>query len=414
MSSPVAFHYQAVHLLDRTRREGLIEALSEREARERLREQDLIPTHLAALSPDDAPDQPVGNGATRWLKRFVGVGLREKIAFSRSLGMMLKAGVPIAESLAYLETFGTNPAFQRLLGRIRQDVLAGAPFAEAIQRQAPTFDPVYCAVIRAGEASGELVAALARMTDLLQRAQRLQAKLVSSSVYPVTLITLVLAVFGLLILYVLPVFEVIYDRMDVAIPWPTAVFLGLSQTLRAAWWVWLPLIAGAIYFSLRQILSPGTRQALQRRAMRLPWVGELLRLVSASHFLSTLSVAVGAGVPITEALTLAAHTVGNATLRESLAPVSMRIQAGERLTAALAKSGVLGEIELLMIASGEESGELDTMLRNAFEFVEEALNQRLDMLMTLMEPLALALIGLIVAAMALAIYLPMFSLYQSL
>ncbi|MBK8190710.1 MAG: type II secretion system F family protein [Vampirovibrionales bacterium] len=414
MSRP-QYQYEAVHLLDRSRHRGLIQAQNEREARERLREQDLIPTRLSTLviaGGDVASASSRGLG--EWVNRFRGVGLREKIAFSRSLGMMLKAGVPITEALTHLETYGLHPAFRRMLRDIRQDVLAGATFGDAIARQNKAFDPVYCAVMRAGEASGDLVASLTRMTDLLTRAQRMRSKLITSLAYPAVVMLVVIAVFTILTMYVLPTFEVIYDRMGVSLPWPTQAFLWVSHALRGAWFVWLPLGIGAIVWIVRQARSQAVQERLQARLMRLPWLGEVARLVGASHFLSTLSVAFAAGVPIIDALPLAAQTVPNPALRRSLAPVALQIQAGERLTGALAQSGVLGDIELLMTASGEESGELDVMLRNAFEFVEEELNQRLDILVTLLEPLALVLLGLIVGAMALAIYLPMFNAYEML
>ena len=413
----VAFQYEALKITDRSKVNGVINAANEREARELLRDQDLIPSKVKIISAQDNRVQTKDgriNPISALIQWMGNVGQKEKIAFSRNLQMMVKAGIPLTEALVYLEQYAMNAKFKAVVSQVRKDILSGYSFHQSLAKHRNIFSDVYINVARAGEVSGELEAALGRLTDLMVKSEALKMKIISASAYPVIVLFIVGIVLLILFLLVLPTFQEIYRKMGVHVPWITQMMIDISFLMRNYWFIIFPMAGGSIWGMFQYINSSGGKEVMDRVVLKIPILGELMKFINNSHFISTLSVAFSAGLPITEALSLATQTVRNSLIRSALQNVNIQIQAGQRLAVALSKSGYVPDLVLLMVSTGEESGELDKMLENAFEYLEQEINHRIDILMSMMEPIMLIFIGLVVGTIALSIYLPLFSIYEHL
>ncbi|MGE0199660.1 MAG: type II secretion system F family protein [Candidatus Melainabacteria bacterium] len=411
-----SYHYEAMSMTDRRKVSGVINALSEKEAREYLREQDLLPTKLRLVKGKvDA-----GAGVKKFdpiamvTSLFAGVGAKEKITFTRNIGMMVKAGIPLTEALSYFETYVSNPGFRGIVSKIRTDILAGMSFSQALSKHPKLFNDVYVSVTKAGESSGELDETMARLTDLLVKAEKLKMKVISAAVYPIIILVIVAIVLLIMFVLVIPTFVEIYKRMGIDLPWPTQVMFEISHYLKDYWFVSFPLMGVAAFTSVKYLRSPMGKRMLDRLFLRIPVLNELVIYTQNTQFISTFYVAFSAGVAITDALYLAVQTVTNVNIRKAFDQITVEIQAGQRLGPALSNTGFVPSIVLLMISSGEEAGNLDKMLQRSFEYLEEEVNHKVEILTSMMEPIMLMFVGVIVGFVAMSIYLPLFSMYENI
>jgi type II secretory pathway component PulF len=410
-----SFQYEALHINDRTRQNGVINAPSEREAREMLREQNLIPTQIALVNTN-SQTSPSGNKIgfiSGLLQRVMGITTKDRITFTRNVGMMLRAGIPVTEALLYFENFCPNPKFRKVTASIRQDIMSGYAFNQALAKHKNVFDDVYINVTKAGERSGELDQTMSRLTQLLTRGQQLQMKIISASTYPVIVVVILCLVLILMFVLVLPTFATLYAQMNVKLPLITQVMLGISHVCRDYWFVTFPILGVSIFSAFNFFRGDG-KSLMDQFVMKVPVLGELVKHTQSSHFVSTLFVAFGAGLPITDALYLASETVTHTQMRVAFKEVNIQIQTGQRLASALSRVGYVPDIVMLMISTGEESGELEKMLETAYEYLEEEISHRVGILTSLLEPVMLLAIGIVVGAVALSIYLPLFSIYEHL
>lgn len=407
-----SFHYEALKISDRTKTNGIINANGEKEARELLREQNLIPTKIEVITSKTARTGQKGNLLAQTLQKFGGVGAKDKIAFTRNLGMMIRAGIPVTDSLIYYENYAPNPKFRKIVSQIRQDIISGYSFSQSLAKHNKLFDDVYVNVIKAGESSGELDQALNRLTHLLTKAEKLKAKVVSAAVYPIIVVVILILVLLIMFLLVLPTFADIYKQMGVKLPLITIIMMGISDALRLYWFVSFPAL-GSAGFGIYKFLKSETGKILTDSFfMKLPIVGDLIKHTQSSHFVSTLYISFGAGLPITDALYLATETLSHTMIKASFKQVNLQIQAGQRLAVSLAATGYVPDIVMLMISTGEESGDLEKMLEAAYDYLEEEVNHRVDIMTSMMEPLMMLVIGVVVGFVALSVYLPMFSIYD--
>lgn len=412
-----SFQYEALKMSDRTKVTGLINSATEREARELLREQDLLPTKLKVISSDSLEKTGKKNLFKSIFYLFGllgGIDLKDKISFSRNLGMMIRSGIPVTDALLYLENYSRNPKFEQVIGQIRRDILAGYSFSQALNKHDKVFDQVYVTVIQAGETSGELQKAIERLTDLQIKSQKLRMKIVSASVYPIIVVLITILVMLIMLIFILPTFQDLYKNLGVKLPLITQIFLGFSWFLRSWWFISFPIIGISIYGVFNYLRSAAGKSLLDTISLKIPIVSELVQMVNNSHFISTFSVSFSAGLPITDAIYLSTQTVQNTFMKSAYKDVNVQIQAGQRLGTALSKTGYLPDVILLMIATGEESGELDKMLENSFDYLEEEINHKVGILTSMMEPVMLLVLGVIVGSMAMAIYMPMFGIYDHL
>jgi type II secretory pathway component PulF len=412
-----AYQYEAVNMSDRKRSNGMINASTEREARELLREQELIPTKLklvggtVALAKDGIKP---ASALDKLMAPFSQVSGKEKIAFTRNLSMMVRAGIPLTDGLLYYENYSKHPKVKAMVGSIRRDILGGKSFSQGILPYQSTFSEIYVNVIRAGEASGELDGILARLADLMIKDDKMKAKIVSAAVYPVVVLGIVGIVLLVMFLLVLPTFEDIYKKMHVSLPFITQVMLGISWVLRNYWFIMFPSMGALVFTFLHYIKTPGGKAQWDALLLKIPVVKGLMQFMNCASYVSTLLISFGSGLPIVEALELSANTVDSTPIRKAFANVSVQIQAGQRLASALAATKVVPDLVMLMLATGEESGEIDKMLHSSLEYLEDEVNHKVDILISMMEPCMLVVLGFIVGTLALSIYLPLFSIYENI
>ncbi|MEB3287479.1 MAG: type II secretion system F family protein [Vampirovibrionales bacterium] len=411
-----AFHYEAIKFADRSKISGVINATNEKEARELLREQDLVPTKLKLIKNDASAmgKKAKINPIMGLIQQVLGIGAKEKIAFTRNIGMMIRAGIPLTEALMYFENFVKNAKFKSVVARVRQDIMSGYSLSQALSRHKEVFDNVYISVTRAGEKSGELDRTMNRLTELMIKAEKLKMKIIATSVYPIVVLGIVVLVLILMFVLVIPTFVDIYTKMGVKLPLITQIMFWISEFLKNQWFISFPLL-GISIFGIIKFLNTSTGKVLMDGLfLKVPVINELLTYTQNSHFVSTFYVSFSAGLPITEAIQLAVQTVQHTQIRAAFEQVNLQIQTGQRLGTALHNTGYVPDIVLLMISSGEESGDMEHMLENAFEYLEDEINHRVEVLTAMMEPLLLLFVGVIVGFVALSIYLPLFSMYDFL
>ncbi len=414
------YQYTAVRPGNKNKIMGTINADTERQARELLREQELYPTSVKLLRVNKMAEKTTKASASQSsLKNYIAenlskVGMQEKIAFTQNLEMMVKAGIPITECLLYMESYMDNPSFKRLVNRIRLDILSGATFSKALARHKDVFNDVFISIVQAGEASGELETVLQRLASMLIAEAKLKKKIISALVYPVMVIVIAVLVLAVMFVFVLPTFAEMYAKMGIKLPMITQIMVGISDFLRNFWYITLAVLIGGGIGLKKFITSPTGKLVQDKLLLKIPVVAPLATAIACSHFISTLHVSFSAGLPITDCIFMACQTVTNSFIRNSFDEVNLKIQAGQRLASALADAEILPAMVVIMVSTGEESGSLDEMLKHSLVHIEGEVNQKVDILMSMMEPLLLILLGGVTGVMALAIYLPLFGMYEKI
>ncbi len=411
------YQYSAVKQGNKNKVRGTINAENERHARELLREQELFPTSvklLKSVTQDRGSKKAEASSPFQEMiaEKLSKIGMEEKISFTQNLEMMVKAGIPITEALLYMETYMENPKFKRLVNTIRLDILAGSSFSKALAKHPKVFNSVYVSIIQAGEASGELETVLKRLSEMLIAESKLMKKVIAAMAYPAMVVVIAILVMLIMFIFVLPTFSKIYAQMGVKLPLLTIIMLGISDFLRNFWYICIAGAVGGFFGAKKFVLSPLGRAFIDSTILKIPVAAPLIYSVSASHFISTLNVSFSAGLPITDCIYMACHTVTNTVIRAAFDEVNIKIQAGQRLAAALSEAEVLQPMVIVMISTGEESGSLDEMLTHTLSYLEEEVNQRVEVLMSMMEPVMLIVLGAITGCMALSVYLPMFGMYD--
>ncbi|MCW5591964.1 MAG: type II secretion system F family protein, partial [Burkholderiales bacterium] len=302
------------------------------------------------------------------------------------------------------------PRARARLVALRARVMEGASLAEAMAQSPGTFPVLYRASLAAGEASGRLDTVLARLADYTESRQALRAKVILALAYPLLLTAVALAVVAGLMIWVVPQVIAVFEQAHQALPWPTRVLIALSDAVER-WGAWLllpPLLLGA--GAALAARMPSLRAGVQRRLLRLPVLGPLLRAADMARFARTLALLVSSAVPLLQALQIAAQVVGNVTLREAVERVAARVREGQSLALALRESGQFPPVMLRLIASGEKSGRLDSMLFDAAAQQERELDTALGVATAVLGPGVILLVGALVLFIVLAILLPIFSL----
>ena len=400
-----AFRYEAYDAAGRLQK-GVLEADTARQLRGRLREQGLLVAAVEALN--DAALSDSGSGL-RWQRRLSGAQLS---LITRQFATLLAAGLPVEQTLnALIEQAETDYQRQVLAG-VRGEVLAGHPLARALQKYPRVFPELYVTLVQSGEQSGRLAEVMERLADYTESHQALRQKVGLAFVYP-AIVTLVAGavVLGLLT-YVVPQVVNVFQNTNQALPWLTVALIGVSDFLRATWWLLLAALAAAIFAARRALARPGPRLRFHRWLLRLPLVGTMVRGVNSAQLASTLGILVGSGVPLLAALQAGAGVVANLPMRAAVEDAARRVREGGSLSRALAGSRLFPPMLVHMIASGEASGRLVHMLERAAEQQSREMENRVMGLTSLLEPLLIVLMGAVVLVIVLAILLPIFEMNQ--
>jgi type IV pilus assembly protein PilC len=330
------------------------------------------------------------------------------LVFAQELAALLKAGLPLFQSLDVMLERQRDPLLRQSLATVREKVKSGTALSEAFRQEGDLYPPIFAASLVAGERSGNLDSVLRRFSQHLRLNQLLKKKAVSAAIYPAVLLTMMTALVVIMVVFVIPNFRSFYEGLGAELPLPTRILLTVATTTRANL-VWIVLglgIAGVagLYWLRRE----GSGIALDAALLRVPYFGALMRMYATSQLMRTLATLLAGGLPLVNALEVASASIGNRAMALAIGGATGRIREGASLTTALESTGMLEALPLEMVKVGEQTGALGEMLNAIADFYDEDLDTRMATVLSLVEPVLLVVMAVIVAAMLLAFYLPMF------
>ena len=382
--------------------EGLYVADSEARLRHELEEKGLFVLTLQ-------PRHSVAGISLRLPQRH-GVNMREFLVFNQELATLLKAGMPLVQSLDLLKRRVTSPAFKSVLDDVHEKVRSGTALSDAFAAHGDVVSRVYTASLLAGERSGNLDAMLRRYVEYTKVVATVKRKTVSALVYPAVLVALALVLVSIIVLKVVPAFSDFYGTFGADLPLVTRIIVKLSDLLRAQFVLIILGLAGGGLAIVAWVRQPGQKARFDRLLLGLPLLGQVARKFATSQMARTLATLLGGGLPLVNALDIAAKSVGNGYMAEQLEVVGARVREGESFSAALEARGVFPDVAVKMAEVGESTGSLQDMLNTVADFYDEEISTTMERFVTLVEPVLLVIMGLVIAVLLLALYMPLFQL----
>jgi len=384
---------------------GTMEAGEQRMVVDRLRRQRFIVLEIGEIKKNALKDVL---DAINFLKRRV--RQKDLVLFSRQLSTLIGAGVPIVQGLTILLNQIDNPAFKEVITSVREDIESGTSITEALSRHPTVFSELYVNMVRSGELGGILDVILERLSGYLEAAARLRGKIKSAMVYPAVIALVAGGITTFLLIVVVPAFVKIFQQAGARLPLPTQILLMISNFLKH---YIIFIIIGLIIFvvGLRQYYkTEAGSMRIDRLFLRLPIFGTLLRKIAVAKFTRTFGTLVKSGVPILQALDTVAKTSGNRVIEKAVLAAKESIREGERISEPLKGSGAFPPMVIQMISVGEETGNLDAMLSKIAEFYEQEVDAAVSGLTSMIEPVVIVFMGIIIGAIAISMYMPMFHL----
>ncbi len=396
-----AFQYQALDATGRTV-SGVVQADTARQARAQLRAQGLLPSTIDHVRARERARQV-------WAR---GLSSAELSLVTRQMATLLESGLTMEQSLNALIEEAAEPFTREVLAGVKTEVTAGSSLAGALGAYEKSFPDFYRALVHGGEESGALPTVLQHLADYLDSRQALRQKTSLALLYPILVTSVAIMIVTGLLIYVVPQVVQVFQQSRQSLPVLTRALIGLSDFLRATWpYILALLIATAV--GARMALR---HAAVRRRAdvvlLRMPWLGSLIRGVNTSRFASTLAILVGGGVPLLSALSSGARVMTNMVMREAIERAIERVREGASLARALGETHAFPPLLIHLVASGEVSGKLEQMLNRAAHLATQALERRLAVFLTLLEPVMILVMGGIVLMIVLAILLPIIEINQ--
>jgi type IV pilus assembly protein PilC len=339
------------------------------------------------------------------------VGARDIAIFSRQLATMLKSGVPLVTSLQIISGGLKNPKMRVMVDKIRGEVESGSSLYEALGKYPVQFDELYLNLVKAGESAGVLDTILDDIASYKERIESIKGKIKKALYYPAAVIAVAIIVSSILLIYVIPQFEGIFRSFGTDLPAFTRSVINVSDFLREnGGWVILGLIATVVGLIMAKKRSRKFAHFIDRVSLRLPIVGKILEQAAIARFCRTLAITFAAGVPLVDALKIVSGSTGNQIYNEAASRIREDVAVGHQLQMAMQQTGVFPNMVIQMAAIGEEAGSLDEMLIKVAEAYEEEVNNAVDALSSLLEPIIIIIIGIIVGTMVIAMYLPIFKM----
>ena len=335
--------------------------------------------------------------------------------FTRQMATMMKAGVPLVQSFDIVGDGADNQAMKLLIAQIRDDVSAGNDFASALQKHPKHFDELFCNLIESGEQSGALEQMLDKVAIYQEKTQALKAKIKKAMMYPAITLIIASVVTAILLIKVVPTFDSMFRSFGSELPAPTKMVVAISEWMQAYWYIMLGIIVGFVV-SLKQALarSPAFKDRFEAGLLKAPVFGDLLMKAAIARFARVLSTTFAAGVPLVEALDSVAGAVGNSVYRKAVLNVRDEVSQGQQMHFAMKATGVFPNMVVQMTSIGEESGALDSMLSKAADYFESEVDDAVDNLTALMEPLVMSFLGVVIGGMIVAMYLPIFEMGKAI
>jgi type IV pilus assembly protein PilC len=331
--------------------------------------------------------------------------------FTRQLATMMRAGVPLVQAFEIVAEGLDNPSMREVVLGIKADVEAGNNFGGALRKYPQHFDDLYCSLVSSGEQSGALEGMLDRVAQYKEKSELLKQKIKKAMKYPLTVISVAIGVTILLLLKVVPVFQDLFSSFGAELPAFTQMVINLSKWMQVWWWLVLIVIVGTVVgFTEARSRVPAFSNRVDEMILKLPIVGDLALKSTVARFCRTLSTTFAAGVPLIDALVSCAGATGNNVYRQAVLRVRDDVATGQQLQFAMRQTGVFPSMALQMVAIGEESGALDSMLDKVATYYENEVDNAVDGLTAMMEPLIMVVLGVLVGGLVVAMYLPIFQL----
>jgi len=331
--------------------------------------------------------------------------------FTRQMATMMGSGVPLLQSFDIIGEGFENPNMRKLVDEIKQEVAAGNSLANSLRKKPQYFDDLYCNLVDAGEQSGALESLLDRVATYKEKTESLKAKIKKAMTYPIAVVVVAIVVSAILLIKVVPQFQSVFANFGAELPAFTRMVISISEALQEWWFIVLFLLFAAA-FAFREVhrRSEKFRDGMDRALLKTPVVGDILYKSAVARYARTLSTTFAAGVPLVEALDSVSGATGNVVFRNAVNKIKQDVSSGTQLNFSMRTTGVFPSMAVQMAAIGEESGSLDNMLDKVASYYEEEVDNAVDNLTTLMEPMIMAVLGVLVGGLIIAMYLPIFQL----
>ncbi len=333
--------------------------------------------------------------------------------FTRQLATMMRAGVPLLQSFDIVGRGATNPRLTKLLNDIRQDVETGTSLSASLRKHPIYFDALYCNLVEAGEAAGILESLLDRLAIYQEKTVVLKNKIKSALTYPVAVLVVAFVVVAVIMIFVIPAFKDVFSSFGAELPAPTLFVIAMSEFFVAYWWAIFGSLGLGVYFFLQSWKRNEKMQKfMDRLLLKVPIFGDLIYKSCVARWTRTLSTMFAAGVPLVEALDSVGGASGNAVFQEATEKIQREVSTGTALTTSMQGVGIFPTMVIQMAMIGEESGSLDHMLGKAAEFFEDEVDEMVNALSSLMEPIIIVILGTVIGGIVVSMYLPIFKLGQ--
>ncbi len=399
-----AYEYKALDAAGREQR-GVLEGDSARQVRQLLREQSLLP-----VSVNEVTDAPAARTFEfSFAKR---IGIPELALLTRQLSTLLRSGIPLEEALLAVSQQSEKARVRSVIAGVRTRVMEGRTLSEGLGAFPTVFPEIYRATVSAGEQSGHLDLVLERMADFTENRQVLQQKITNAMIYPVLLTVICFGIVGLLLGYVVPEVVRVFEAGDRELPVLTRMLIASSDFLRAWWWLVIAGVAAAVWGFRRWLRDPAARKRFDTFKLRLPLIGRITRGNNAARFARTFAILTASAVPVLEALRIAGEVVTNTRMRQAVQDAAVRVREGAPIARSLGASKLFPPMLVHLIASGETSGELESMLGRAADNQERELDGVVNTAVGILGPAMILLMGGFVFMIVIALLLPIFQLNQ--
>ncbi len=377
---------------------GDIRATGENVAKATLRKQGVLVSSIKK--------QRVGGGGS--------VSEKDVTLFSRQLATMMKAGVPLLQAFDIVGKGASNPAVTKLLMDVKLEVETGSPLAAAFRKYPKYFDPLFCNLVAAGEQAGILETLLDRLATYKEKTLAIKSKIKSALFYPIAIIVVAFVITAVIMIFVIPAFKQVFANFGADLPAPTLIVLAISEYFVKYWYLIFGIAFGGVYgFLALWKKSLAVQIFMDRLALKMPVFGELIRKATIARWTRTCSTMFAAGVPLVEALESVGGASGNYVYLTATKQIQSEVSTGTALYTAMVNTNVFPNMVLQMVSIGEETGALDAMLSKSADFYEAEVDDAVDALASLMEPMIMVVLGLLIGGMVIAMYLPIFKMGQA-
>ncbi len=350
-------------------------------------------------------------------KPLFGMGGDKKIlpvdiaVLTRQIATMLGAGVPLVQTIEMIGNGHNNGNMQKLLGNIGNKLQSGVPLSDCLREHPLYFDDLYCDLVNSGEQSGALETIYDRVATYKEKAEALKAKIKKAMTYPIAVLVIAFIVTAVLLIFVVPVFKDIFDSFGAELPGFTLLVLAISEFMQAYWYFGLAGIFAVGYlFKKTHRTSQTFRDSVDKKILKLPIIGDVLKKAAVARYARTLSTTFAAGVPLPDALESAAGASGNAVFRDAILDIRAEVTSGMQMNLAMRNCAIFPDMVIQMVAIGEESGAVDDMLAKVATVYEQEVDNAVDNLTTLLEPMIMAVLGVVIGGLIIAMYLPIFQI----